>query len=63
MAEKMARTYFRQLVEALQTLAELHPPLFHPNLLASSVLLGEDGQLRLCGWSEVSAKSGEERAR
>ena len=51
MVEKMARSYFRQLVEALQGLSEQQPPLLHPNLQATSVLIANDGQLRICGWS------------
>jgi serine/threonine protein kinase len=51
MEEKVARSFFRQLVEALQALGELQPPLLHPNLLASSLLLGDDGAVRVCGWS------------
>lgn len=57
----MARTYFRQLVEALHSLAELQPPLIHPNLLASNLLLTEEAQLKLCGWSEINSKSEDER--
>lgn len=63
MGEKIARSYFRQLVEALQGLSEQQPPLLHPSLQPSSVLIANDGQLRLCGWSEVSSRSGEERIR
>jgi hypothetical protein len=63
MGEKMARSYFRQLVEGLQALSELQPPLVHPNLLASNLLLTGEAQLKLCGWSEVSCKSEEERLR
>ncbi len=51
MEEKVARSFFRQLVEALQALSELQPPLIHPNLQPSSVLIGDDGVVRVCGWS------------
>lgn len=61
MGEKMARTYFKDLVESLHSLAEFKPALIHPNLLASNLLLTEEGQLRICGWSEVSPKSEAER--
>ena len=56
MSEKMARTYFRQLVEGLSTAALLKPAVLHPNLQASSILLGDTAQLYICGWSEISAK-------
>lgn len=51
MSEKMARTYFKQLVEGLATAAKLKPAVMHPNLQASSILLGDNGQLYICGWS------------
>lgn len=64
MEEKVARSFFRQLVDALQGLAELQPPLLHPNLQAASVLLGDDGHVRVCGWSEAGGRAAEEeRAR
>jgi serine/threonine protein kinase len=39
MTEKMARTYFRQLVDGLSSAARLKPAIYHPNLQASSILL------------------------
>ena len=39
MTEKMARTYFRQLVESLSAAAKLKPAVIHSNLQASSILL------------------------
>ena len=51
MTEKMARTYFRQLIEALSAAARLQPAIIHPNLQASSILLDESGRLYICGWS------------
>ena len=52
----MARTYFRQLIEALSAASRLQPAIIHPNLQASSILLDESGRLYICGWSEISAK-------
>jgi hypothetical protein len=57
----MARTYFKELVESLQALSELKPPLVHPNLLASNLLLTDEGRLQVCGWSEISSRGEEER--
>lgn len=56
MTEKMARTYFRELIEGLSAAAKLKPAIIHPNLQASSVLLSSSGQLYICGWSEISTK-------
>ena len=39
MTEKMARTYFIQLIEGLSSASRLKPPIYHPNLQASSILL------------------------
>ena len=39
MTEKMARTYFKQLVEGIAAAAQLDPAIHHPNLQASSILL------------------------
>ena len=51
MNEKMARTYFKQMVGALSSASQLKPPIIHPNLQASSILLDSSGQLYICGWS------------
>jgi serine/threonine protein kinase len=51
MTEKMARTYFRQMVEGLSAAAKLKPAILHSNLQASSILLDDGGQLYICGWS------------
>lgn len=56
MSEKMARTYFKQLIEGLCSASKLKPAVFHPNLQASSILLGSEGELYICGWSELSSK-------
>ncbi len=51
MNEKIARTYFKQLIEALNHLSNQKPTIIHPNLLASSLLLTEEAELKICGWS------------
>ena len=51
MNEKMARSYFKQMIEGLSYAAQLKPAIIHPNLQASSILLDENGQLYICGWS------------
>ena len=56
MNEKMARTFFRQLINGLTEASKLKPAVIHPNLQASSILLDASGQLYICGWSEISSK-------
>ncbi len=59
MSEKMARTCFKSLVQSLKALSEMSPPMLHPNLQPANILLTEEGELRICGWSEVTSKSEE----
>ena len=56
MSEKIARTYFKQLIDGLSSAYQLKPAVIHPNLQASSILIDNSGQLYICGWSEVTSK-------
>jgi hypothetical protein len=38
-------------------LHKIKPAIIHPNLLATSLLLDAEGQLQICGWSELNIKS------
>jgi serine/threonine protein kinase len=56
LTEKAARTLFLQLVQGLSNASKSKPAILHPNLQATSILLDENGQLYICGWSELTTK-------
>lgn len=45
------------MIETFIVLYKAKPAILHPNLLATSLLLDSEGQLQICGWSELNTKS------
>lgn len=53
LTEDGSRIIFAQIVDALKYAANKQPKGFiHPNLLPSNILLDEEHQVKICGWSQ-----------